>query len=391
MQRNTNIPIDFKLAGQLALNAIDAYLSGQHLPVADRYGFYHGSNGRRRACKLRGYIENIDSNQTITLLAVYLALFGKPDMWTNVGYSGLLAGMIADRWITGNYQITIGMENEPSTLESKVFTAPQMINEVKDDFRNFRSIAYEGGGVSYFDQTQGVRSLLQKLILKLKPEEQRQVAALAAQLKENLDDSTETIIHRLLPSSLEVEERKRGGALIGSFLGQDPEEPDPDHKKFISEPAQHPFGKLPPGVLSHVASFLPTHRQFVRVNKAAHTLASKKPAPFSAHRAPLHFFEEDKHSPFADESFNSVIEEFLADSDCKALAQEAHIPEAADAVKRKCTRETLATFDAALSKIPDTQVYQSNPPMREKFDRFLARLQKSWHALSLKITQYFSP
>lgn len=236
------LEINFAQAKALAIKATEDYLAGRY-PVPqkyrDRYGHYHGTTGNNRARNIKKYAEAISDENFIALLALWSAVFEKPDMGILARVFGerssMLASMIADRWFTGELEFTRYLKYDSdvefnvkdghyrdASLDSAIFSDRALWIAINNR-HNFNWIRI-GDGFSFFDKTKGIRSLLHSLINHLHPLEKNTVERLAEQFKKALKSNSEDIDRNILLFH-EAAKRYVEGATVGAFL------PIPEMKK----------------------------------------------------------------------------------------------------------------------------------------------------------------
>lgn len=146
---------DYEGIRQRALTAVTNYLGGDRI-IPNLDGLYHGEKGRKRAEKLRNYLNSrVCQNNPAAILACLLAVFGEKGEgeflffnWSP-GRSSRLAGLIADQLIT----------EEEDTITSNFFS-DDSLQEI-DNSQNWKLLPSESD-IHIFDTRKGVRILLQK-------------------------------------------------------------------------------------------------------------------------------------------------------------------------------------------------------------------------------------
>lgn len=283
--------MDFEQAKQLALQAIENYLNGGSV-TGDRDGYWHGQVGKDRAQHLQVYLTALTPStlgKEEALLALFLAVFGEPSSgYFNIfsSRSSRLAGLIADKWITGKRTYAWYIEN-PGTVRSTVFSETAL-NQAVSNNKNDTWVPNEYAPYSYFDHTKATRFLLDKVLNSAqfqprKPAILKFTKQLRIQLE--LDQSTFWLAMTILPQSKVRDQAFIEGATIGAFLGdqqkQTPQSSSTSSHKFndnmtaveISEfkTPVSTTAKLPEDAIRLFSIWLTRAdaAQLVRVNKAS--------------------------------------------------------------------------------------------------------------------------
>lgn len=273
-QKITGISINFGQAKQHALTAALDYLRGASI-AGDLDGRYHGEKGQKRATKLKAYLQKVTDKDYPSLLALFIAVLGKPNAgflgWAP-GRSNRLGRLIANGWIQGEY-FTSSIVNI-FTLSSEVFSQAALERMVNDD-ENYKygpmlAEVFDVAGWTQFDKLKASRVLLQlALQAPALQADKAEIQHCAQRLQQLLDnDKITTIRLDFLPSSPRAKLFTEG-ALIGAFSQQRREikEGKPDDKKLSGLP----LSGLPPEVLAYASLFLTKQEaaQSLLVNHAA--------------------------------------------------------------------------------------------------------------------------
>lgn len=156
--------IDFKKAKLLTLRATQEYLNTNSKDAGgDRYGQYHGKSGVRRANHVIQCLTFISSDNKPAILAVLLAVFGKPSeglFGISIGRSSALASMIADAFITGDSEQ--GMMHQIESIGSPIFSVHSI--QAVDNIDVRRTVPGDMASFTYLDKTMVVRVLLQDIL-----------------------------------------------------------------------------------------------------------------------------------------------------------------------------------------------------------------------------------
>lgn len=251
-QKNIDLGINFSQAKHRALTAATKYLQGVTL-TGDPDGRYHGEKGRRRADKLSLYLQQVADVDHSSLLALFIAVLGKPDAgfwgWAP-GRSSRLGGLIAEEWIQGEESYELDLH----TLSSKVFSAVTLA-AMRADSDNRKIIPNGELSWSVFDKIRAVRVFLQLTLESPAFQADRaEIQHSAQRLQQLLDnDKITTIRLDYLPSKIRAKLFSEG-AFIGAFSQnrREMKEGKKDEKKLSGLP----LSGLPPEVLAHASLFL---------------------------------------------------------------------------------------------------------------------------------------
>jgi hypothetical protein len=196
--QNQPIVIDYQTMRTLTQQATEAYLRGG-IPTTDRFGQHHGERGRIRARQLLQYLALSEQNEQ-GIFSVLLALFGKESTFGIVfGRSSALASLVADKLITGRHEV--GTETGYiHDLSSTVFSASSLDLVVRD-LDSMRAVATsDQSGFYYFDNTKGVRLLLEMVLAQTPPDQQQAIGQSVRLIKGRLDSEHQTPLHSDLPA-----------------------------------------------------------------------------------------------------------------------------------------------------------------------------------------------
>ena len=186
--------MSYTLAKKLAIQGVRDYLDHKTVEgFGDRDGVFHGDLGKMRAYKILTYL--LEINKKEEFIASMIAIFG--ELYTFLPYvygrSSRLAGLIADRWFKGTYEIK-GILGRPSEITNTLYSdIVDMSILYQSKSKPFTFITRNGLQLSYtefFHKTNGARDLLDIALDNDFPLAKKDILRLSKTLEKRFNNKT---------------------------------------------------------------------------------------------------------------------------------------------------------------------------------------------------------